>query len=153
VDIWHCDASGVYSDVSDPSFNTMGQKFLRGYQVTDGSGSVRFSTIYPGWYSGRAVHIHFKIRLFAGPQKTYEFTSQLYFDDSLTDRVHSQPPYNSKGTRHTRNSQDGIFSEGGSQLLLDLTQTSQGYSAMFDIGLKGNLIPTQPHNRSDEKDR
>src|SRR4029079_13300775 len=53
VDIWHCDAAGVYSDVSDPGFNTKGQTWLRGYQVTDSNGLVQFTTIYPGWYSGR----------------------------------------------------------------------------------------------------
>jgi protocatechuate 3,4-dioxygenase beta subunit len=61
VEIWHCDAEGVYSDVSDPGFNTEGEKFLRGYQVTDENGQATFVTIYPGWYSGRTVHIHFKV--------------------------------------------------------------------------------------------
>src|SRR5581483_5836854 len=64
VDIWHCDAAGVYSDVKDAGlgFNTAGKKFLRGYQMTDANGAAQFTTIYPGWYPGRAVHIHFKIR-------------------------------------------------------------------------------------------
>src|SRR5918911_433792 len=52
VDVWHCDALGVYSDVSDPSFNSVGQTFLRGYQVTDATGVASFTTIYPGWYHG-----------------------------------------------------------------------------------------------------
>src|SRR5204863_7919560 len=86
VDVWHCDALGVYSDASDPSFNTKGQKFLRGYQVTDANGRVQFTTIYPGWYQGRAVHIHFKIRTDAGSASTYDFTSQFFFDDDLTDQ-------------------------------------------------------------------
>lgn len=137
VDIWHCDAEGSYSDVRDRSFDTRGQKYLRGYQITDTNGSVEFQTIYPGWYSGRAVHIHFKIRLFAENQKTYEFTSQLYFDDTLTDQVHSQSPYKAKGSRDTRNSRDGIFSNGGSQLMLNVTQEGQSYLGVFDIGLEG----------------
>jgi hypothetical protein len=58
VDVWHCDALGVYSDVTDPSSSTVGKKFLRGYQVTDSAGVAQFTTIYPGWYQGRAVHIH-----------------------------------------------------------------------------------------------
>ncbi len=63
VDVWHCDASGVYSDVSDLTFgNTVGKKFLRGYRVTDSNGVASFTTIYPGWYEGRTVHIHFKVR-------------------------------------------------------------------------------------------
>jgi protocatechuate 3,4-dioxygenase beta subunit len=84
VDLWHCDALGVYSDVTDPSFSTVGKKFLRGYQVTDANGTVEFVTIYPGWYPGRTVHIHFKIRTDSASQRGYEFTSQLYFDDALT---------------------------------------------------------------------
>src|SRR5262249_41248814 len=62
VDVWHCDALGVYSDSRDPGFDTSGKKFLRGYQLTDESGIARFTTIFPGWYRGRTVHIHFKIR-------------------------------------------------------------------------------------------
>lgn len=79
VDIWHCDALGVYSDVQDPGFDSTGQKFLRGYQVTDARGSAQFVTIYPGWYPGRTVHIHFKIRTAPLARRTFEFTSQLYF--------------------------------------------------------------------------
>jgi protocatechuate 3,4-dioxygenase beta subunit len=98
VDIWHCDAFGVYSDAVDPGFNTVGQKFLHGYQITDNNGSVELTTIYPGWYAGRTVHIHFKVRLFAGTTQTYSFTSQLYFDDTFTDQVFAtQAPYNTRG--------------------------------------------------------
>ncbi|MGH7257346.1 MAG: twin-arginine translocation pathway signal protein, partial [Nitrospiraceae bacterium] len=92
VDIWHCDALGVYSDVRDPSFSTVGQKFFRGYQITDARGQARFLTVYPGWYEGRTVHIHFKIRTEPMIRRSFEFTSQMYFDDGLTDRVHSNPP-------------------------------------------------------------
>ena len=66
----------------------------------------------------------------------YEFTSQLFFDDSLTDRVHAQEPYASKGQRTLRNDGDGIFREGGDQLMLQPAQTDQGYAATFDIGLQ-----------------
>src|SRR5215207_8637903 len=135
VDVWHCDALGVYSDVSDPGFNTAGKKFLRGYQVTGNDGVARFTTIYPGWYRGRAVHIHFKIRSSTSSTSAYEFTSQLFFDDSLTDQVHAQPPYSSKGQRDLTNSRDGIYNQGGSQLVLNMTHTSQGYAATFDIAL------------------
>jgi protocatechuate 3,4-dioxygenase beta subunit len=135
VDVWHCDALGVYSDVSDPSFNTSGKKFLRGYQVTGSDGVARFTTIYPGWYQGRAVHIHFKIRSAASAASAYEFTSQLFFDDSLTDQVHATEPYASKGQRTLRNSGDGIYNGGGSQLVLDVTGTADGYAATFNIAL------------------
>jgi protocatechuate 3,4-dioxygenase beta subunit len=136
VDVWHCDALGVYSDVSDAGFNTVGKKFLRGYQVTNASGVATFTTIYPGWYSGRAVHIHFKIRSAAGASAAYEFTSQLFFDDTLTDQVHAQQPYAAKGQRDTRNANDGIYNQGGSQLVLTVTPTSSGYAATFDIALQ-----------------
>ena len=135
VDIWHCDALGVYSDVSDPGFNTTGKKFLRGYQVTDANGTVKFTTIYPGWYQGRTVHIHFKIRTTASGQNS-EFTSQLFFDDTLTDKVHAQAPYASKGQRSLRIAGDGIFQNGGNQLMLSLAEAGSGYTGTFDIGFK-----------------
>lgn len=137
VDIWHCDALGVYSDVTDRSFDTVGKKFLRGYQVTDANGNVRFTTIYPGWYQGRTTHIHFKVRTNTASGQSYEFTSQLYFDDAVSDRVYTQAPYVSKGQRTEDNEQDGIFRRGGEQLLLSLTENPQGgYAANFDIGLQ-----------------
>jgi protocatechuate 3,4-dioxygenase beta subunit len=135
VDVWQCDALGVYSDVQDPGFNTAGKKFLRGYQVTDENGLVTFATIYPGWYQGRTVHIHFKIRSDSGSGSTYEFTSQLFFDDDLTDKVHALQPYASKGQRTLRNDGDQIFQQGGDQLTLALEQVDSGYQTTFDIGL------------------
>jgi protocatechuate 3,4-dioxygenase beta subunit len=137
VDVWHCDALGVYSGVTDQGegFNTEGMKFLRGYQVTDESGVARFTTIYPGWYTGRAVHIHFKIRTGAAAEQSYEFTSQLFFDDALTDQVHAQEPYASKGQRDQLNNTDGIFQNGGDQLLLAPAAAENGYNATFAIGL------------------
>ena len=135
VDVWHCDALGVYSDVSDPSFSTVGKKFLRGYQVTDANAVARFTTIYPGWYQGRAVHLHFKVRSPAGVTPAYGFTSQLFFGDTLTDQVHAQPPYAAKGQRTLRNSGDGIYNQGGSQLVLSLAQTSDGYAGSFDVAV------------------
>ena len=136
VDIWHCDALGIYSDVTDRSFDTLGKKFLRGYQVTDANGAVQFTTIYPGWYQGRTVHIHFKVRTAATLGQSYEFTSQLYFDDAVSDRIYTQPPYASKGKRTQTNEQDGIFQRGGDKLMLSVTENKQGYAATFDIGLQ-----------------
>lgn len=133
VDIWHCDAQGVYSDVSDPGFDTSGQHFLRGYQVTDANGVAGFTTIYPGWYPGRTVHIHFKIRTDPDSAQGYDFTSQLFFDDALTDQVFTQAPYASRGQRNALNSRDGIYRD---MLLLAVEQTSMGYAATFDIGLQ-----------------
>ncbi|MEP0859677.1 twin-arginine translocation pathway signal protein, partial [Trichocoleus sp. DQ-U1] len=136
VDIWHCDALGVYSDVRDFNGDTQGQKFLRGYQVTDANGTAEFVTIYPGWYPGRTVHIHFKIRTDSASGRGSEFTSQLYFDDALTDQIYAQSPYAAKGQRTQRNDGDGIFQDGGEELMLQLTQDAQGYVGTFDIGLQ-----------------
>jgi len=135
VDIWHCDALGVYGDVRDRSFDTRGKKFLRGYQITDAAGTTRFMTIYPGWYPGRAVHIHFKIRTNPESRRGYEFTSQIYFDDALTDQIHTQAPYAVKGQGRLKNPQDGIFQDGGDELILQPTPQPHGYAGTFDIGL------------------
>lgn len=136
VDIWQCDALGVYSDVSDPGFNTKGQKFLRGYQVTDENGTVEFTTIYPGWYQGRTVHIHFKVRSGSESGQHYEFTSQFFFDDALSDQVFAEKPYANKGRRTVRNDDDFIYRESGGQLMLVVTPTGEGYTANFDIGMR-----------------
>ncbi len=146
VDVWHCDALGAYSDENDPSFNTVGQKWLRGYQLTDEQGTAKFTTIYPGWYQGRTVHIHFKIRTDPTSANDYEFTSQLFFDDSLSDQVFQQSPYNTKGVRGTRNDNDSIYADGGSQLLLNMVKTDDGYSAVFDIGLDLSKPQTELNN-------
>lgn len=135
LDVWHCDAGGVYSDVQGES-----HKFLRGYQVTDANGAVKFTTVYPGWYPGRAVHIHFKLRLFAGSTKSYEFTSQLFFDEALTDAVHTQSPYSSRGSRNTRNADDGIYNElSASQkaaLTLQAAKAGNGYEGVVNFGVQ-----------------
>lgn len=136
VDIWHCDAAGVYSGVEDPGFNTVGQSFLRGYQLTDDAGEARFRTIYPGWYPGRAVHIHFKIRTDPAVSKGLEFTSQLYFDEDVTDGAFSRMPYAGKRGRRDRNADDRIFSRGGDQLLIAPRLAGDGYEARFDVGLQ-----------------
>ena len=136
VDVWHCDANGQYSGVSDQGFDTQGQQFLRGYQLTNANGAVQFQTIYPGWYSGRAVHIHFTVRTKAADGQEYQFTSQFFFDDNLTDQVHTQQPYAGKGQRDTRNQNDNIFQGGGDQLLLNLQgDTTNGYTGSMSIGL------------------
>lgn len=135
VDLWQCDAKGVYSDVQDPGFNTIGQQFLRGFQITDSAGKAHFLTIYPGWYPGRTVHIHFKIRTDSESVRRLAFTSQLYFDDALTDRIHANRAYAASGQRRTRNSDDGIFSRGGRELMLAPVPTAEGYRASFSIAL------------------
>ena len=92
VDIWHADARGFYSgyerqgDRQDVS--TVGQKFLRGTQFTDSEGAVRFETIYPGWYTGRATHIHFKVIL----DDRNVLTGQTYFPDALNEFLYANVP-------------------------------------------------------------
>ena len=135
VDIWHCDAKGVYSDVHDAGFDTTGQKFLRGYQMTDTQRIARFQTIYPGWYPIRTVHIHFKIRTAPMIRSSYEFTSQVYFPDALTDYVHRALPYSLNGRRRVRNHHDFIFRDGGEHLMLEPSETNNGYTATFPIAL------------------
>ncbi len=140
VDVWHCDAQGDYSGVSDrtQSFDTgldiAEQTWLRGFQRTGADGTARFTTVYPGWYPGRAVHIHFKVRT-GVTASDYEFTSQLYFDDALSDRVFEAAAYGRGATRDTLNANDFIFAGGGNSLLLEPTETADGYAASFDIGL------------------
>lgn len=134
LDMWHCDATGTYSDVSGLS-----RRFLRGYQITDANGITTFTTIYPGWYSGRAVHIHFKLRLYAGSSKAYEFTSQFFFNDALTDSVYTQSPYGSRGSRDTRNANDGIYNSLSANdkagLTLRASNTADGYAGVINLGV------------------
>jgi protocatechuate 3,4-dioxygenase beta subunit len=132
VDLWQCDSAGVYSDVDD----ARGQKFLRGYQVTDASGGVDFVTIYPGWYPGRTAHIHFKIRGDGPAGRTYAFTSQFYFDDAISDRVFARAPYAGRGSRTVRNSRDFIYRDGGRELTLPVVERDGAFEASFGVGLR-----------------
>jgi protocatechuate 3,4-dioxygenase beta subunit len=137
VDVWHCDALGVYSDTRDANFgSTLGKKFLRGYQQTDATGSVTFATIYPGFYGGRAVHIHFKVRKELGNQRGSELTSQLYFDDAVSDQVFTQNPYSRTRGNRLRNNADGAFRSNGDQLILNAVRDGQGYTASFNVGMR-----------------
>jgi protocatechuate 3,4-dioxygenase beta subunit len=104
--------------------------------MTNANGGVQFLTIYPGWYSGRTVHIHFTIRTKGTDNQEYQFTSQFFFDDALTDQVFVLEPYASRGQRNTRNADDNIFKSGGEQLLLNLQgDTTNGFTATMTLGL------------------
>ena len=137
VDVWQCDAEGVYSDAVDPKyFNTAGRKFLRGYQVTDKHGVTRFTTIYPGWYPERTPHIHYKIHSPASAPSHYEFTGQLYFDEGLSDRIYAKPPYAGRGKRTVSNITDRIYNQDdGRQTMLAVAPVQDGYAATFDVAL------------------
>jgi protocatechuate 3,4-dioxygenase beta subunit len=106
--------------------------FLRGGQVSDASGRVAFQTIYPGWYRGRTVHIHLKVHV--GGNEVH--TSQLFFDDAVSDLVFSRPPYAEHAGRDTTNATDSIFREGGGQGLVALTQTADGYTGAATLGVQ-----------------
>lgn len=137
VDLWQCDGLGVYSGVKDDNryFDTRGKQFLRGHQRTGADGSAAFRTIYPGWYEGRTVHIHFKIRTDPDARRGREFTSQLYFDDSISDQVFVGAPYRANRQRRVRNDRDGIFRRGGRELTLAVEPERDGYRAAFEVGL------------------
>jgi len=153
IDVWHCDADGDYSGVNDPGFDTEGEMWLRGYQITDEYGEAQFLTIVPGWYSGRAVHIHFKIRTETADGESYEYTSQFFFDPELIEELYQEEPYAGKGSPDTPNETDNIYQGSDGQLTLNLIALtdeemeiinaddtvaeaiSAGYSATFDVGL------------------
>ncbi len=124
VDIWHCDAGGVYSGFEAGE----GERFLRGAQATNEAGIARFTTIYPGFYQGRTVHIHAKLHL----DNRTVLTTQLYFDDAVSDRVFRSQPYAGQGEREQRNDGDGIFDES---LVLTLERSGDGYLGLmnFDV--------------------
>ncbi len=135
VDVWHADSGGDYSAFRDGSSGDEageGTTFLRGSQVADGDGIVEFATVYPGWYPGRAVHIHTKVRL----DDSAVLTTQLYFDDDLTDEVHAEDPYAAHGSRDTRNEDDSIAGDpaaNGNQLTA--SAAGQGTLGLVVLGV------------------
>jgi protocatechuate 3,4-dioxygenase beta subunit len=129
VDIWHCDAGGVYSGTSVQSTEDL--RFLRGIQRTDRNGLAIFKTVYPGWYTSRAVHIHLKVYL--GGRTVH--TGQLFFPDTLTDTVYQRSPYNRRSSRDTRNATDSIFRNGGRRSMLRLAKSGSGYVGRIKMGV------------------
>jgi protocatechuate 3,4-dioxygenase beta subunit len=128
VDIWHADAGGVYSGFGAGSGS---RTFMRGVQRTDASGIASFQTVYPGWYRGRAVHIHVKVHV-AG---SVVHTGQLFFPDALTDAVYRRSPYNRRPGRDLRNADDSIFVNGGRRSLLSLRRQGSGYVGSIAMGV------------------
>lgn len=147
VDVWHANSTGVYSAVGE--MGTRNSNFLRGNQITDDNGTVKFSTIYPGWYPGRAIHIHDKVRMVNESQDNVEWTSQIYFDDSLNEEIHKKTPYSNHGNPQTPNERDMIFtgpstdglikSNSGESLLMNTTKSGQNaYGGSINILLNAN---------------
>lgn len=130
VDIWHCDAAGVYSGVAQEG--TEGQTFLRGSQRTNAGGVATLVTIYPGWYPGRTVHVHVKV--LAG--RDIAHTGQLYFPDRVTDAVYRRAPYRSRPNRDPRNVGDAIYRDGGRRSQLRLTRSGSGYVGAITMGVQ-----------------
>jgi protocatechuate 3,4-dioxygenase beta subunit len=129
VDIWHCDALGVYSGAVA---NNPGTNFLRGVQKTNAKGIATFKTIYPGFYSGRAVHIHVKVHV----KGNVVHTGQLFFPAAVTSAVYARAPYSSHGTTpDTPNAQDAIYRNGGPKGMLALKKTAGGYAGSITMGV------------------
>jgi protocatechuate 3,4-dioxygenase beta subunit len=132
VEIWQCDATGNYSEYSQPGYDGTGQTFLRGLQVTDANGQVTFTTIYPGWYAGRATHIHVDVFVNGVNKKI----TQVAFPEATTTSVYASGVYASKGRNPTSNSSDMVFSDGTSMELATLAgSVSAGYVDTLTIGV------------------
>jgi protocatechuate 3,4-dioxygenase beta subunit len=128
VDIWHADAAGNYSGFGS---DTSSRTFLRGIQKTDKNGLAVFTTIYPGWYQGRAVHIHVKVHV--GGSVVH--TGQLFFPDALTREVYKASPYAARGNPSTTDAQDSIYVNGGRRGLLALKNSGRGYVGTIAMGV------------------
>ncbi|MFD7706613.1 intradiol ring-cleavage dioxygenase [Streptomyces sp. NPDC059786] len=146
VEVWHCDALGEYSGFvgnnghSEPDNG----KFLRGGVLTGSDGVARITTIYPGWYQGRAIHIHIKVHTdvtltsdgsFTGGQTLH--TGQLFINETITTAVAAVSPYSTNTVRRVPLSQDGIYGNGGAAAgLMTVTgSTSAGYTGSLTLGI------------------
>jgi len=134
VDIWHCDADGVYSGFSQPGSDTTGETFCRGIQISDQNGQVTFQTVYPGWYQGRITHIHFQVFLESG----LAATSQIAFPEEVTAAVYAVEPYAAKGPNTSVSSidQDNVFSDGSQYQMATMTGGADArYMASMLVGV------------------
>ncbi|MGH7454677.1 MAG: T9SS type A sorting domain-containing protein, partial [bacterium] len=151
VDIWHCDKDGVYSGYAGQpgGVNTVGQKFLRGIQMTDANGQCSFTSIYPGWYIGRVTHVHFKVRL----SSTTYVISQFAFPDDVNTAVYNSPLYAAKGQNSITNAGDSIFDHNANPehqvMAVTPNTTTGGYDGTFTIGIN---LPTGVEDSQIEPD-
>lgn len=126
VEVWHCDHTGGYSE-----YTTAGTS-LRGLQKTDASGKATFTTVYPGWYQGRATHVHLEVFVNGSSVKT----TQMAFPEDVTAAVYGQGVYAARGQNTTSNSRDNVFSDGVSEELATMTgSVGSGYVASLQIGI------------------
>ena len=158
IDIWHANAYGLYSDESGQQTgggttngNTSGQNFLRGYQVTGVdaaagtapvNGQVTFQTIWPGWYNGRAIHIHVRVRTYNGSSVATNYTTQIFFSDADNAAVlNGAAPYNMRSpkTDPTTDETDNVLSSpaGATNIVPVTGSLADGFAATFTIGLTG----------------
>jgi protocatechuate 3,4-dioxygenase beta subunit len=147
VDIWHCNAQGVYSDIKNATngggVDYTGENFLRGYQLTDANGQVTFTTIYPGWYSGRTPHIHVKVRVYNSKGViTTEATTQLFFSDPISNAVYAaNSAYSRSVSRDTMNTTDSVFAAESPDLLVSLTgSATTSYAGTVSIGIQQGVL-------------
>ena len=132
VDIWQCDAEGHYSQYSQPGYNGTSETFLRGIQTTDANGRVTFTTVYPGWYAGRATHIHIEVTVSGRSVKV----TQIAFPESTTATVYASGIYAAKGLNPTSNAGDMVFADSLSSELATVSgSVANGFSATFTIGV------------------
>jgi protocatechuate 3,4-dioxygenase beta subunit len=128
VEIWHVDAAGNYSQYGTQSAET----YLRGIQTTNNNGEVTFTTIYPGWYQGRATHIHAEVTMGGRSVKV----TQIAFPETVNNVVHASGVYASRGANPISNLSDGIFSDSlSSELVTPTGSASGGYAATFQIAI------------------
>ncbi len=132
VEVWQCDADGHYSQYNQQGYNGTAQSFLRGIQMTDASGRVTFNTIFPGWYAGRATHIHVEVVLNGRSVKV----TQIAFPESVTAAVYATGVYAPKGQSPTSNASDNVFADGVQNELASLVGSpTSGYTATLTVGV------------------
>ncbi|MGE0854973.1 MAG: intradiol ring-cleavage dioxygenase, partial [Hyphomicrobiaceae bacterium] len=139
IDVWHCDAGGVYSGYAgqgdDRGTSTKGQHYLRGTQTTDAKGMVTFKTVYPGWYPGRTPHIHIKALL----DEKSVLTGQIYFPDDMSARVYkAHAPYNARPSPDQTNETDFLFRQGqkeGGGIILAMEEGAAGVTGTLLIAV------------------
>lgn len=145
VDVWHCDATGLYSGYAgqgeDGNADTTGETFMRGTLFSDGNGLVEFLTVYPGWYRGRTTHIHFKVYL---DQNTV-LTGQIFFPDALSEFIYRNvETYGERSAeRDTLNTGDSIANQATHASFAYVKELSDAYLAAMIVGVDPNAVSTR----------